>query len=89
MLKVLHYIVEKPVSLLFLPPPLISQQSTLVLTLSLSQWSQLLPADSRDAETHRWWWADWREMIARWKEDEKLSGFVEEVEKLVVEGGQD
>jgi hypothetical protein len=35
------------------------------------------------------WWADWREMIARWKEDEKLSGFVEEVEKLVVEGGQE
>jgi hypothetical protein len=53
------------------------------------QWSQILPADSRDAETHRWWWADWREMIARWKENEKLNGFVEGVESLVVAGGQE
>ncbi|GAA5866592.1 hypothetical protein JCM8547_005469 [Rhodosporidiobolus lusitaniae] len=51
-------------------------------------WLQLLPADHRDAETHRLWWQDWREMVARWKEDEKLAGFIAGAEALVVSGQQ-
>ncbi|GAA6036115.1 hypothetical protein JCM8097_006623 [Rhodosporidiobolus ruineniae] len=51
-------------------------------------WLQLLPADHRDAETHRWWWADWKQMLARWKSDEKLGRYVKGVEALVVQGEQ-
>ncbi|GAA5829762.1 hypothetical protein JCM11251_007871 [Rhodosporidiobolus azoricus] len=52
-------------------------------------WLELLPSDHRDAETHRWWWADWRQMMARWAEDEELSGYVKRVEGLVVKGTQE
>ncbi|POY73621.1 hypothetical protein BMF94_3155 [Rhodotorula taiwanensis] len=52
-------------------------------------WLEVLPADSRDAETHRWWWADWRQMLAAWLEDANLHKHVASVEKLVVKGSQD
>ncbi|GJN89518.1 hypothetical protein Rhopal_002505-T1 [Rhodotorula paludigena] len=52
-------------------------------------WMQVLPADSRDAETHRWWWADWRDMIAAWERNDKLSNDIDAVQKLVVQGLQE
>ncbi|GAA6017285.1 hypothetical protein JCM10207_003679 [Rhodosporidiobolus poonsookiae] len=51
-------------------------------------WLQLLRAEHRDAETHRWWWDDWADMLVRWRENETLSAYVGSVEAHVVEGRQ-
>jgi hypothetical protein len=55
---------------------------------SASQWLEALPADSRDAETHRWWWADWDKMLEAWRRDAKLQSYVDSVQALVVAGQQ-
>ncbi|TNY20463.1 glycosyl transferase [Rhodotorula diobovata] len=46
-------------------------------------WLDPLPPSSPDLETHRWWWADWRRMLAAWDNDARLSGYVEGVTGLV------
>ncbi|GAA5976202.1 hypothetical protein JCM11641_001081 [Rhodosporidiobolus odoratus] len=51
-------------------------------------WLQLVDADNREAESHRWWWADWDHMLGRWQQDEKLRGFVQGAKELVVQGTQ-
>ncbi|TKA54101.1 hypothetical protein B0A53_03478 [Rhodotorula sp. CCFEE 5036] len=51
-------------------------------------WLEALPADSRDAETHRWWWADWDKMLEAWRRDAKLQSYVDSVQALVVAGQQ-
>ncbi|BGP39360.1 hypothetical protein JCM10449v2_003298 [Rhodotorula kratochvilovae] len=46
-------------------------------------WLDPLPASSPDRETHRWWWADWQAMLAAWRADERLEGYLALVEGLV------
>ncbi|GAA5863344.1 hypothetical protein JCM3774_005260 [Rhodotorula dairenensis] len=51
-------------------------------------WLEILPSDSRDAETHRWWWTDWNSMLETWCTDDELKSHVDSIRKLVVQGGQ-
>lgn len=86
-ISVLHYIVEKPArhSLFASCTPVTDQSKT---DTSVPQWLEVLPTDSRDAETHRWWWADWDAMLETWRRDAKLHSYADSVQALVVPGEQ-